>query len=224
MPEIKIKPFANYHGRFLLVAGIALLCISIALSHHYWHALRLVLILVILVSIVLIFIGIAKRLEPEFSFHLTPTALSYFHKYGHWQISWQNIQRVGNVKLSSSVNHQVLPYIGIKLKNSEVLAKNISLRLANRLPHEQRPLATLAISSELLTIEQAQVNFAPYRLSDGSKLNGPKALLFHHIDALEKAFGYHLFLPASSLDRPLDDFLTLLNQCNSHAIKKGTDA
>jgi len=97
------------------------------------------------------------------------------------------------------------------------LAKQISPRLANRLIHEQKPLLAFAVKQQRLTLEQCQLSFEPFELPSGELLKGPLAAFFHHCTVLKTAFGYHLFLPETAIDRELIDFHQLLIQCMSSA-------
>ncbi len=124
-------------------------------------------------------------------------------------------QRIALVKESYGITQLHLPYIGIKLVNFSELAKQISPRLANRLIHEQRPLIAMAIKLQLLNFEQSQLNFEPYILSCGKEVKGPLAAFLHHSAVLYRAFGYHLYIPESALDRELSEFEQLLTQCKS---------
>ncbi|MFD2166888.1 DUF2982 domain-containing protein [Thalassotalea euphylliae] len=217
MQAIKIKPVANHNGQFLILTGVALLVTTIALSHHFWETIRLPLIFLLLASCVIIFIGAMKKMEPRFSYLMTPEFLEYTHKYGTWRIDWQNIQRVGDIRLAIGIDQKTLPYIGIKLKDHDAMVTAMSKRLASRLPHEQRPLTTAAVQQSLLSFEQAQINFEPYITSGNTTIKGPNAFYMHHASALAMAYGYHLFLPYSSLDRSAEEFISLLRECQTHS-------
>jgi hypothetical protein len=110
-----------------------------------------------------------------------------------------------------------LPFVGIRLTAIATLATSISPRLANRLIHEQRPLLAIAIRLQLISFEQSQLNFSPFTLANGEKIKGPLAAFLHHSSVLHNALGYHLFIPESPLDRELNEFCVLLNQCKQSA-------
>jgi hypothetical protein len=111
------------------------------------------------------------------------------------------------------VNQLQLPFIGIRLSAIATLVNSISPRLANRLIHEQRPLLAIAIRLKLITLDQSQLNFSPFILANGQIIKGPLAAFMHHSSVLHEALGYHLFIPESALDRDLNAFCVLLNQC-----------
>jgi len=212
---IAIKAKANRHGYFLLLLGCCLLALVLILSQFYWQQARLVLIFLILCSFIVIITGLFKRSEPKFSIHLTPDNIHYHHRYGHWQLTWQQIQTINIVKELSGLTTVALPYIGFKLKNIECLAEQVSPRLANRLIHEQRPLLTFCVMHRLLTIEQTQLDFTPFKLRSGQLIKGPLAGFLHHCQTLELALGYHLYIPDSSIDREIEDFCQLLQHCKT---------
>ncbi|REL35539.1 DUF2982 domain-containing protein [Thalassotalea euphylliae] len=215
MPEIKIKPIANNHGQFLTLVGVIGLLVTIAISHHFWSELRLVFTLLLLASLVTLFIGLTKRFEPEYSLLISPQGIKFSHKYGGWKLPWTDVLRFDQLNVQVGLDRRILPYIGIRLSNCDSLVESITPRLASRLPHEQRPLLTMAITQSLLTIEQAQINFSPYKHHD-DLLKGPIALYMHHTQALAKAYGYHVYLPLSALDRSGEEFIQLLKQCQAH--------
>ena len=97
LPVIKIKANANKHGWVLILFGSTALFIILVLSHYFWREFRLTLIYLILLVIVIILTGILKRLEPTYSFILKPQGIRYFHKYGYWHLSWQQIQNINQL-------------------------------------------------------------------------------------------------------------------------------
>lgn len=213
IPSINIKAQASHHAIFLLLVGFILLLLTLLVSQHYWHTLKLVLIFIFLVALVVIITGLAKYLQPQFSYHITPKKLEYQHIYGKWQLAWQQIQAIKPIRETYGLDTISLPYIGIRLVNLETLAKQISPRLANRLIHEQQPLLKFAFVQQSLSLEEIQINFTPFTLQSGLQVSGPIAAFLHHCKSLQSALGYHLYLPETSMDRELDDFHQLLRQC-----------
>jgi energy-coupling factor transporter transmembrane protein EcfT len=213
LPIINIKAQANHHGMFLLLVGWVLLLLTLLVSQFYWQSLRLVLMFISLVALVVIITGLAKLLQPRFSYHITPKILKYQHIYGDWQLAWQQIQAIKPIRETYGLSTLDLPYIGIRLTNIEDLAQQISPRLANRLMHEQQPLLKFAVTQQLLSLEQIQINFTPFPLQSGAQISGPIAAFLHHCESLQSALGYHLYLPETSMDRELNDFHQLLRQC-----------
>jgi len=217
LPIIKIKALGNHHAIFLLLVGVILFLLTLLVSQYYWQTLRLVLMFIFLVALVVTITGLTKYLQPQFSYHITPKNLEYQHIYGNWKLAWQQIQAINPIREVSGLTTIYLPYIGIRLVNLDVLAQQISPRLANRLIHEQQPLLKFAFVQQSLSLEQIQINFTPYTLQSGLVVLGPIAAFLHHCQSLQSALGYHLYLPETSMDRELNDFHQLLRQCQHAA-------
>jgi hypothetical protein len=215
LPSINIKAQASHHALFLMVVGAILLMLTLLVSQYYWRSLKLVLIFIFLVAIVVSITGLAKYLQPQFSYRITPKKLEYLHIYGKWQLNWSQIQTINPIREVSGLNTIYLPYIGIRLVDLDILVQQISPRLANRLIHEQQPLLKFAFVQQFLSLEQIQLNFSPFTLQSGIEVKGPIAAFLHHCQNLQSALGYHLYLPETSMDRKLNDFHQLLKQCQT---------
>jgi hypothetical protein len=213
LPIINIKAQANHHAAFLIVLGIALFFVVLILAQWYWRQYQLVMIFAYLTTLLTVFTGLVKRLEPRFSFTLSPNKMTYHHRYGQWKLQWLQIKRIAIVKETAGLESLALPYIGLKLNDFEEILGNISPRLANRITHEQKPLISFAIRYNLMKLEQGVIRFEPYKLSSGEQVRGPLAAFLYHSEALHNAFGYHLFIPATSTDRELESFCQLLKSC-----------
>jgi len=217
LPVINIKAQSNHHALFLMLVAFVIIFTTLAFSQGHWHQYHLPLTFIYLTGLVIFITGLTKFLQPKFSLSITPTGIKYQHRYGHWQIEWQQIQRISLIKETIGLEQIKLPYVGIQLIELSSLAKQISPRLANRLIHEQKPLLAIAIKQQRLSLEQCQLCFEPFILASGELLKGPLAAFFHHSSILQTAFGYHLYLPETALDRPLTDFNKLLIQCKNSA-------
>jgi hypothetical protein len=137
-PEIIIKAVARKNALFLTVLGSAGLLLCGLLANFWWVELRLVLVLLVLVSFLVMLVGIFKYFEPHDSFVLTPCVLQHFHRYGSWQVDWQNIQIISQPRVTQGIESKELNYIGIKLADPDLLSQAISRRLANRLLQPRR--------------------------------------------------------------------------------------
>ncbi|MEH6454562.1 MAG: DUF2982 domain-containing protein [Psychromonas sp.] len=171
-----------------------------------------------LASFIVFLSGLLKYFEPQVSFSITPDFITYTHRKGQWQLLWQDIIRIGDVKADVKGEHIQLPYVGIKLHSLENIAKNISPVLANKLLHEQQELLVLAITNNDVDVQDTFINFSPYVLNDVT-YKGPVAAWLYRTEHLAKAYGYHLFLPESSLDRDINEFFSLLKQCQQYVIR-----
>jgi len=219
-PTILIKPLARHHANFLSLLGGITLLLTLLLCNFFWQQARLPLILMILIAIVIIFIGILKWSEPQHSFILTPKKLHFAHRYGFWQLNWQQISYINKISETFGIEQYQLAYIGIRLNNLSKLACSISPRLASRLLHEQRPLLAFCLRHQLISAEQSIINFTAYIDDNGNEITGPIAAFLHHSELLKNALGYHLYLPESSLDREINEFITLLKNCKNNSISE----
>lgn len=217
-PFIHIKAKANQHAVFLMLLAVVIFITTLIVSQHYWRSHRLILIFIYLLAVVIMFTGLLKRSEPRVSFQLTPQGIQYHHRHGNWTLNWQQIQNINIIKEVVGLTTTSLPYIGIRLKSVDVLAEQISPRLANRLIHEQRPLLSFSVMQHLLSLEETQLNFNPFTLASGKTIKGPLAAFLHHCQILHKGLGYHLFIPESSTDREIEAFCQLLKQCQCYSV------
>ena len=216
-PQIKIAPQAKRNALFITLSGIVSLLLLMLISQYFWQQAKFSLMLLILLNLSVIFLGVLKLLEPATSFKLTPKTITFIHRKGSWQLSWDDIRNINPITNTYGIDQEQLCYIGLRLNSLEVLKTQISPRLANYLIHEQKPLVTYCVSRELMAARDAVINFEPYICQDGSELKGPVAGFFHQAQALNKAIGAHLFINDSSIDRSSEAFTDLLKQCKSAA-------
>tara|TARA_R110000744_G_scaffold136954_3_gene247280 strand:- start:1172 stop:1852 length:681 start_codon:yes stop_codon:yes gene_type:complete len=214
---IKIKAIARHHGLFITLTGVIALLIVAWLCSHYWQQARFPLLFMVLACIVTIFIGLLKLAEPAYSLIVAPETLTFHHRHGRWQFNWQQIRNIHSVTNTVGITRDELNYVGIKLSSIDTIANSISLRLANRMIHEQKPLIHYCIKQQLITFEQGILNFEPYILRDGTVIKGPLAAFLHHSEVLHQALGAHLFIAASNLNGSINDFVFLANNYLSHA-------
>ncbi|TWX73653.1 DUF2982 domain-containing protein [Colwellia sp. C1TZA3] len=207
----KIKAVARHHGLFITLTGFIALLIMAWLCSYYWQQARFPLMFMVLACLVTIFIGLLKLAEPPYSLIVAPETLVFHHRHGRWQLNWQQIRNIHCVTNTVGITREELNYVGIKLTSIDSIANNISLRLANRMIHEQKPLIHYCIRHQLLTFEQGIINFEPYILKDGSVIKGPLAAFLHQSEVLHYALGAHLFIAANNLNSTIDDFVFLAN-------------
>ena len=212
---IKIAPKSKRNRLFLLCLGCLLLFCCLLLNLMLWQAYKVQLILLMSASFIVLLIGSLKYLEPETSYQITPETICYYHSNGQWQLPWQDIIRIGEIKTELNGEYLQLPYIGIKLNTLENIAKSISPRLANKLIHEQKELIYLAIKNQEIELQDDLINFEPYQLNELT-YKGPVAAWLYRSEQLLAAYGYHIYLPDSSFDRDLHDFFNLLRQCHHY--------
>ena len=208
---IKIKAIARHHGLFITLTGVIALLLVVWLCSYYWQQARFPLLFLVLACLVTIFIGLLKLAEPRFSLILTTDRLTFYHRYGRWQFNWQQIRNIHPVTNTVGIAREELNYVGIKLNSIDVIAKSVSLRLANRMIHEQKPLVQYCVKHNLLTIAQGVLNFEPYTLSNGEIIKGPMAAFLHHSEVLHQALGAHIFIAANNLNSSIEDFVGMAN-------------
>lgn len=214
-PSIVIKPIAKHNAISLCIIGALLLFTTFIFAQFYWYSYRFTHIFMMLVSIIIMLIGVVKLFEPAISLYLTPNKIIFNHRYGNWHLAWQDIQHINLVSEVVGLQREELPYVGIRLVHIDKIAKNISVRLANRLIHQQKGLIVYSVLHQLMTLEQSQFNFQPFTLASGETVKGPIAAFLHQSEQLSHALGYHLFLPADSFDRSIHEFTHLLKQCKT---------
>ena len=123
--------------------------------------------------------------------------------------------RIGDIRANVLAEYQHLPYLGIRINSLENIAQSISPRLANKLLHEQQELLLLGVRNQEIDLQNGVINFDPFTLN-GVTYKGPVAAWLYRTELLQKAYGYHLFLPESSFDRDLIEFLSLLKECHHY--------
>ncbi|RLV61527.1 DUF2982 domain-containing protein [Parashewanella curva] len=163
---------------------------------------------------VTLILGIAKLRQPKVSIEFTETGFIYYHVRGQFAVEWDNIQRVDIPSVYKSMEHVQLPYVGIKVKSINQVLDSISPRLATGLLTEQRPLLmTAGAQSGDDTALEIYLNheFMPLTVND-ERYRGVLAMFGRRCLMLSEHLGYHLYIPADSLDRELDDFIKLLRQ------------
>ena len=214
---VYIKAIARHHGMFITLMGLIALLIVTLLCSHFWLQARFPLIFMLLACFVAIFIGLLKLAEPKHSLILAPETLTFHHRHGRWQFNWQHIRNIHCVTNTVGIARDELNYVGLKLTEIDLIAENISLRLANRMIHEQKPLLQYCIKQQLITFDQGILNFEPYLLSNGKVIKGPLAAFMHHSEVLHQALGAHLFIAASNLNGSINDFVVFANNCLAKA-------
>jgi hypothetical protein len=209
---IQVKPKSKHNSLFLLCLGSLLLFFCLLLNLLFWDEYRIQLIFIMSASFMVLFVGGLKLLEPPTSYYITPDIISFYHRSGHWHLPWQDILRIGDIRAELQGEYVQLPYLGIRVNSLENIAQAISPRLANKLLHEQQELLLLAVKNKEINLQNGVINFEPFNLN-GVIYKGPVAAWLYRTELLHKAYGYHLFLPESSFDRGLPEFLSLLKEC-----------
>ncbi|MGI2259768.1 DUF2982 domain-containing protein [Shewanella sp. GXUN23E] len=208
---LAIRPFNKRNAISFTLAGIALLVLAFWLFVGARGLFAPGLVCFTLGAIALI-LGGSKLAEPEISFELTSDGLLFVHRKGQLGIAWDNIQRVDVVRVTQGMELTELPYVGVRLRQLNPVLDCISPRLATGFVSEQRPLLMTAVGQldELDTLEQQlSAEFTPL-IINGERYRGVLAMFGHRCELLNRALGYHIYLPADSLDRSPEEFVSLL--------------
>jgi hypothetical protein len=216
---IQIHSVAKRNSLFLFLTGSLGLLLSVAMFNWLPKHVYLAAIFVTSASIVTLLLAWFKFREPPFSMELSRQELSYKHRQGQWCLTWDNIQRVDIPRISKGFELQALHLVGIKIKDYEPLLDSISPRLVSNILMEQRPLLIHGqrqgcnsggcYSNDLLEDDS-------YKASSGKVYTGLKAMLAHRMTKLRANLGYDLFIANAELDRPTEDFVALLRQCQCY--------
>ncbi|MCE0555363.1 MULTISPECIES: DUF2982 domain-containing protein [unclassified Motilimonas] len=208
---IKIKPDTKRNAYTLTFGSIIALMLLLA-AMLTWPAYSLNLLLLFLAAFIAVILGVAKILEPETSLELDQTGLTFFHVKGHFHLAWQDIQRFDIPTVGA---REPLHYLGIKLRHPEALLNSISPRLTSHFIVEQRALLVLAMrynSDCPSCASEHMFDVRDYLSPNKTRYTGLNAMLGHRMALLNELLGYHIYISASSLDRPLEDFLPLIRE------------
>lgn len=224
---IQIRAVSKRNGLTTAVVGLVGLMLSSSIMAAVPDELRLGAIFLISASLVTVLIGWLKIREPAFSLTLTKQAIVYQHRFGRWTVDWNNIQRIDVPVIHVALQRTPLDLVGIKLKRYPPLLHSISPRLANNLLLEQRPLL---LQNKPEVMEENVSNYGANLLEDdrfkdhdGQQFTGIQAMFANRMTKLRERLGYDLYLQASELDRPVNEFVTLLRQCQQQALQEAED-
>ncbi|KMT65452.1 DUF2982 domain-containing protein [Catenovulum maritimum] len=209
--QIFIKASTAANGRSIFVISficfVALFIIKLAWVEMY----QIQIIFLIMASITGMILGYFKSSEPEFSFVLKVDGLYYQNRFGYIFISWDNISLVG-VPKSVGLNQTEMAYVGIKLKQPELLLTSISLRLISHLMVEQKAIFEyyLRHSDKKFDDDYGSFILNSYK-SEQETYTGLRAMFAHRMKQFREFSGYDIFFPETAMDRSSSEFKVLLN-------------
>lgn len=163
-------------------------------------------------SITAILLGFLKSQQPYYSILLDTKALIYVHKFGQWQISWQNFHSSGIPQTDDALE---LNAVGIKLVDMDTFLSILSPRLAGKLLIEQRHIFLQAVKMHCKNgncPSEWLVEPDEFQSNSGKKYTGLIAMFANRMHNLKTLTGYDLLLPANVLDRDIWRFSNLLNR------------
>jgi hypothetical protein len=180
-------------------------------------------------SLVALLIAWVKYREPQFSFLLSKTFIIYKHRHGQWQLDWSNIQRVDVPKVTHGLELKSLEMVAIKIKDYSAFLEKVSPRLMTNILMEQRPLLFQIMPS---TKDCATGNCHSddmlehdyFKDSNGKEYKGIQAMFANRMTKLRARLGYDIFVAGSELDRPEQEFVDLLRQCQQRVLVSTSDA
>lgn len=216
---IQIRAASKRNVLSTLLCGVVGLLLASAIFAWLPEHFLLVGIFITSAGLVALLIAWFKFREPVFSIEITRENLRYLHRRGHWQVSWDNIQRVDVPKAQRHLQLEDLSLVGIRLKEYAPFLTTTPLRLMTNILMEQRPLLLLGgedncasggcYSADLIEDDK-------YKYSDGTVITGIPAMLANRMGKLRQRLGFDLYINVAELDRPEREFVQLLRECQQH--------
>jgi len=214
--SITIRAASKRNGITTTLIGVGLLFVAVGVMTLLPQFLFLPGVFIASAGIVALVMGWFKIREPNHSLEITPEGIRYIHRNGEWWLDWENVQRIDAPRVTRGIELRDLEMVGFRLKRVEPVINSISPRLATNILMEQRPLLLqnpdekcttgTCAGSDLLEDDQ-------FKLPDGKLLRGVQAMFAHRMSKLRERLGYDLFIAAAELDRPVNDFVALLKNC-----------
>jgi hypothetical protein len=216
-----------------LLIGLVGLCLASIAFSVLPKSLYLIGIFLTSASLVALLIAWVKYREPQFSFLLTRTSILYKHRHGQWQLDWQNIQRVDVPKVARGLEHKPLDMVAIKIKDYSVFLEKVSPRLMTNTLMEQRPLLfhDMPLSKDCATGSCPSTGCPStgcpsddllendyFKDNNGVEYKGIQAMFANRMTKLRARLGYDIFVAGSELDRPEQEFVDLLRQCQQRVL------
>ncbi|MDM7861241.1 DUF2982 domain-containing protein [Alteromonas sp. ASW11-36] len=221
---IAIRATSKRNGITTTLIGVGLLVVGLTVISAFSKYLFLVGVFVASAGIVGIVMGWFKIREPNFSLQITPDGITYMHRSGQWQLTWDNIQRIDAPRVTRGIETRDLELVGFRLRDTTSVIETISPRLATNILMEQRPLLLQNPDENCTTGTCAGNDLLEddrFKTASGKVLRGVQAMFAHRMQKLRERLGYDLYIAAAELDRPVDEFITLLRSCQEQ-VKQST--
>jgi hypothetical protein len=229
---IEIRSQAKRNVIVSVLIGIAGLCLASITFSVLPKSLYLIGIFLTSASLVALLIAWVKYREPQFSFLLSRTSILYNHRHGQWQLDWNNIQRIDVPKVNHGLELMPLDMVAIKIKDYSVFLKAVSPRLMTNTLMEQRPLLFHEMpSSKDCATGSCHSTGCPsddmlehdyFKDTQGIEYKGIQAMFANRMTKLRARLGYDIFVAGSELDRPEQEFVDLLRQCQQRVLTAST--
>lgn len=223
MDIIEIRSQAKRNVLVSVLFGLVGLCVASVAFTVLPKSLYLIGIFFTSGSLVALLIAWFKYREPQFSFLLSRTSILYKHRHGQWQLDWHNIQRVDVPKVTHRLAHTPLDMVAIKIKDYSVFLNQVSPRLMTNILMEQRPLLfhEMSASKDCATggcQSDDMLEHDYFKDHNGTEFKGIQAMFANRMTKLRARLGYDIFVAGSELDRPEQEFVDLLRQCQQRVL------
>jgi len=214
--RITIRAASKRNGITTTLIGVGLLLLAFLVITVLPNVLFLPGVFIASAGIVGLVMGWFKIREPNYSLEITPEGIRYIHRNGEWRVDWDNVQRIDAPRVTRGIEVKDLEMVGFRLKRMEPIVDSISPRLATNILMEQRPLLLQNPDEKCVTGNCASADLLEddqFKLPDGRLLRGVQAMFASRMSKLRERLGYDLFIAAAELDRPVNDFVVLLRNC-----------
>ena len=220
---IEIRSQAKRNVIISLLIGLFGLCLASITFSVLPKSLYLIGIFLSSASLVALLIAWVKYREPQFSFFLSRTSILYKHRHGQWQLDWRNIQRIDVPKVTHGVELIALDMVAIKIKDYSVFLNLVSPRLMTNILMEQRPLLfhEMPPSKDCATgncHSDDMLEHDYFKDTQGIEYKGIQAMFANRMAKLRARLGHDIFVAGSELDRPEQEFVDLLRQCQQRVL------
>jgi hypothetical protein len=225
---IEIRSQAKRNVIVSVLIGLVGLCLASITFAVLPKSLHLIGIFLTSASLVALLIAWVKYREPQFSFLLSRTSILYKHRHGQWQLDWCNIQRVDVPKVTHGLELVSLDMVAIKIKDYSVFLKVVSPRLMTNILMEQRFLLfhEMPASKDCATgschstgcPSDDMLEHDYFKDPKGIEYKGIQAMFANRMTKLRARLGYDIFVAGSELDRPEQQFVDLIRQCQQRVL------
>lgn len=210
---IRIKAASKGNGLTTLLFGVVALTLGFTLLGLISQSFILVAIAFIALGIIAVVTGFFKIKEPDYSVILTEQGIHYQHRYGTWDIPWENLQRIDAPRVTRGIEQVDLCMVGFKIKEYSSFLANISQRLMTNTLMEQRPLLMQNMEANCNTGECAGsdlIEDQKFKLPNGKLLTGVQGMFANRMNKLRDRLGYDVYINEAELDRSVDEFVALV--------------
>jgi len=213
---IRIRANAKKNSLTSVIVGLSALLLAILMFKLLPANYTLPAIFITSLAIVALLLGFLKLREPEHSLSISKQQIDYQHRTGCWQLDWNNVQRIDVPRLTQGLEQKQLTLVGIRIKDYGPVLANISPRLMTHLLMEQRPLLLQSgndcTSGTCYGDDLLEDDF--YKDKNGAVYKGVQGMFAHRMQKLRDRLGYDLYINSAELDRPVDEFASLLRSCH----------